>query len=327
MNGARPCEYPYWTILNLTPEGFGKQEKAVGHMDVATLSLVADALKKVADRWSELVVFLQALLENDDALLDPVRHDHLLFDNEDFSKSREYFWAINCLTEFDASMSANIEHWEGFRLYLGPFEDSGKESWSNLDDRRASGLMKKSDEQCTRLKRYQRFFQDKRKATIALRNGLFNASSVMESRASTRLGENIRLPTFVSVFFLPLSFCTSIWSTQNGPSNPKTMAYVCVIVGLVTYLIVFNLDFVARKFSRSYENFKVNTIRKMRREQNEAWRQLGRHYDFFRPTHDYEKPTDWYFLLYMLRRAFFWPWRSTPERNNDVDFEADDAET
>ncbi|CCD43003.1 hypothetical protein BofuT4_uP070790.1 [Botrytis cinerea T4] len=34
----------------------------------------------------------------------------------------------------------------------------------------------------------------------------------MESRASTRLGENVRLLTFVGIFFLPLSFTM----TQRG---------------------------------------------------------------------------------------------------------------
>lgn len=37
---------------------------------------------------------------------------------------------------------------------------------------------------------------------------LFNASAVIESRASTRLGENVKLLTFVSIFFLPLAFTT-----------------------------------------------------------------------------------------------------------------------
>ena len=37
---------------------------------------------------------------------------------------------------------------------------------------------------------------------------LFSASAVIESRASTRLGENVKLLTYVSIFYLPLAFCT-----------------------------------------------------------------------------------------------------------------------
>ena len=37
---------------------------------------------------------------------------------------------------------------------------------------------------------------------------LFSASSVQESKAATRLGENVRLLTYVSIFYLPLSFCS-----------------------------------------------------------------------------------------------------------------------
>jgi hypothetical protein len=37
---------------------------------------------------------------------------------------------------------------------------------------------------------------------------LFNASGVVESRASTRLGEIVKLLTYVSIFYLPLSFST-----------------------------------------------------------------------------------------------------------------------
>ena len=37
---------------------------------------------------------------------------------------------------------------------------------------------------------------------------LFTASGVVESRASTRLGEIVKLLTYVSIFYLPLTFST-----------------------------------------------------------------------------------------------------------------------
>lgn len=161
--------YKHWTILQLTPEGFGRAGNAAGHMDLATLSLVRVTLEKVTNRWSDMVDFFRVLLDGANSLLDPVRHDHLLFDNEDFTKSREYFWAINCLVEFEASISANIEQWDEFRRYITPLaelQDSGQPKSSSRE------LLERSDNYCARLKRYQRFFQDKRTTTVALRDGV-----------------------------------------------------------------------------------------------------------------------------------------------------------
>lgn len=43
--------------------------------------------------------------------------------------------------------------------------------------------------------------------SLTLYQKLFNASAVVESRLSTRLGQNVKLLTYVSIFYLPLAFC------------------------------------------------------------------------------------------------------------------------
>ena len=147
-------------------------------MDLAVLSLVSASLDKIADRWCELVDFLRELLDHGDSLLDPIRHDQLLFDGEDFPKSREYFWAINCLAEFEASVSGGIEQWEEFSQYLKPViqaaltQPAGADASSVADARVLRELSERSDASCARMRRYQRFFQDKRAATVALRDGV-----------------------------------------------------------------------------------------------------------------------------------------------------------
>ena len=147
-------------------------------MDLAVLSLVSASLIKIADRWCELVDFLRELLDSGETLLDPIRHDQLLFDSENFSKSREYFWAINCLAEFEASISSGIEQWKEFRQYLKPIiqaastQPEGTDSSAIADARALRELLERSDASYARLRRYQRFFQDKRAATVALRDGV-----------------------------------------------------------------------------------------------------------------------------------------------------------
>jgi hypothetical protein len=46
----------------------------------------------------------------------------------------------------------------------------------------------------------------------------------MESRTATQLGENVKLLTYVSIFFLPLSFCTVSpdFPPFSSPGRPYT---------------------------------------------------------------------------------------------------------
>lgn len=53
----------------------------------------------------------------------------------------------------------------------------------------------------------RKLFKDQREKAAVLRDGLFSASAVIESQASKRLGENVKLLTYVSIIYLPLAFC------------------------------------------------------------------------------------------------------------------------
>lgn len=48
------------------------------------------------------------------AIFAPDQHDRLLFDDDAFSRSRLYFWAIDSLELFIPSIAANIQEWENF---------------------------------------------------------------------------------------------------------------------------------------------------------------------------------------------------------------------
>ena len=162
----------------------------------------------------------------------PNEHDNLLFDDGAFSRSRRYFWAIDCLSEFEASISDNITQWELYKqARVTPLFSS--KILPDLD----LTQFRNAERQYHILQNQREYFRRKLASTKALRDAvgffifrvafvvfystpcrkwlmfcffsqLFNASAVIESRASTRLGENVKLLAFVSIFFLPLSFCT-----------------------------------------------------------------------------------------------------------------------
>jgi hypothetical protein len=85
----------------------------------AEFSIILYALRKVEERWRQFNEYIGSLLVED--FMDPEAYTELLFDNETFSRSKLYFWAIGCLNEFTISIEDNIKQVKFFRKARIPY--------------------------------------------------------------------------------------------------------------------------------------------------------------------------------------------------------------
>ena len=133
----------YWTLLVLAPDHFYNDKNtsfpmgasspgrgqalgyALGRLTQpgAELHLIGQGLERIADRWAEFLSYFDYILDSGDFLMKPAEHDNLLFDDGAFSRSRRYFWAIDCLSEFELSITDNITQWELYKAARVPSMD------------------------------------------------------------------------------------------------------------------------------------------------------------------------------------------------------------
>ena len=125
----------YWTLLVLAPDHFFNDKNTSFPMGAsspgkaqgfgytlgrltqpgAELHLIGQGLERIADRWAGFLSYFDYILDSGDVLMKPAEHDNLLFDDGAFSRSRRYFWAIDCLSEFELSITDNITQWELYK--------------------------------------------------------------------------------------------------------------------------------------------------------------------------------------------------------------------
>ncbi|KAF2876370.1 hypothetical protein BDV95DRAFT_602359 [Massariosphaeria phaeospora] len=265
----------------------------------------------------------------------PEEYVHLLYDEASFPRSRFYFWAIGCLSAFEENLTTNIHQLRAFRkfhaergfdqssLYAKDMGERLNSAFENLEDI-AEQLRKKLG------------------ALRALRDGLFSASGVMESRQSRVLGENVRLLTFVSIFFLPLGLIIvssphqvditiklivshAFWSVPDVNSTwsgIRTPVCVSAIGGIITYLVVFNLDLLeslARSALSGPRNYLVGRMAftgNMEPTQplanrpepiggkTDRWQSRAKDFEVFPRRDQNPKPSDWWLLLFAVRLSF-----------------------
>ncbi|KAK2808031.1 hypothetical protein FQN50_005113 [Emmonsiellopsis sp. PD_5] len=313
----------HWTVLLLCPDHLYIDTRRHGWPPSAILRLIKDALHDVSDSWEEIASHFVSILNDQDAIFDPQRHDCLLFDDDTFSQSRLYFWAIDSLELFKDRVTDAVKQWEFFsqarleiflaheknlisRLKSAGFDDPfcTVEDASKMEGTvyRVNDMAKEIEIQVNRLRNLEaRFDRFQRRAQI-LRDGLFNASSVVESRAATQLGENVRLLTYVSIVYLPLGFCAALWSINEKYSVPN-FAIVTVFVGLTTYILVSNLNNAVRFSKKSFRQVKTPVVDRMKNDPDIIWSDRAARFAAFRPEREKVEPSLWYIPHYMFIEA------------------------
>ena len=210
-------------------------------------------LKEVYDRISDLVSPPSSFMFNQSI------RDGLLFEDDNYTYTRRYFWAHQSLS----IMKEDIQ--EMISAYRNTFTDdvwtgSDKIIWPGNADvssrfnhwrKRMAMLRRDIDHEIHGLEQIDRMNEDKMKEIKGLRESIFSGTSVLESRKSVQQqavtiqqGHNIKLLTLVTIFFLPLTFVTSVFGMTNMNPNEgfKHFGIVTTIICLPTYMLIGSLN-------------------------------------------------------------------------------------
>lgn len=130
---------------------------------------------------------------------------------------------------------------------------------------------------------------------------LFNASAVIESRAATELGENVKLLTYISIVYLPLSFCAALWAIDYS-YHPVVFTVVTLLLATTTYLVVMNLNNLARLSKEVYQRFRRGIITSMLND--DQWAPTGEAFSQFQPERVNMTPSEWNILFFLVLRLW-----------------------
>ncbi|KAK7745892.1 hypothetical protein SLS53_002611 [Cytospora paraplurivora] len=218
--------------------------------------LVAE-YRDATKRWLQLNDQLRKLITPPSSFMfDSKVRDKLLFEDADFTFSRRYFWAYNCLGVINDTMKSTIsqytdtftpEFWEGKHPTIWPLQEPDSPEGRNYLAQMAV-LRHELEQAIDDIKAVLQANEQVRQETNSLREQLFSGSSVKESRRAIEQGDNIKILTGVSMLFLPLSFVTtptrkSVFGiteftiSANDWRFPVTMVSVCVPFFLLIFIL------------------------------------------------------------------------------------------
>ncbi|KAM7208191.1 hypothetical protein V8F20_001471 [Naviculisporaceae sp. PSN 640] len=166
--------------------------------------------------------------------------ENFMFDNS-FQKSRVYFQALQALRIFSESIQETGRHLHLLSAHL----ESSPRQW--LGDENIQNNWKiVTSFQAEAEERLLRRIGEKTEEIKSLRDGLFNATSLLEASRSTTMNRYVIIFTIVTVIYLPPSFVATVFGTDlfNSEDTDDTInkfKFITVGISLITYLVALLL--------------------------------------------------------------------------------------
>jgi hypothetical protein len=173
----------HWTIVCLTPTNFWLSKdsyaiSALPSLRAQACQYVAKALTGVSMRWRAILQAFDEVFDNNKALREPDRLQDIIFDDDAFSSSKRYFWAINFVQGAVNLIDDNIRQWHQYqKTSVGPFlrehidyektEDYLKKSKEALEKAKKDGIAARTD-----LEHSRQAFQTRLEHIKAMRDGV-----------------------------------------------------------------------------------------------------------------------------------------------------------
>lgn len=232
-----------WQVLNVQcyPDWKSREDihDSTRHYVNGVEAFVASVLGEFGDaevRFEEVYHRITRLVTPPlDFMFDSDVRERLLFEDAGFTYVRRYFWAAQTLGIINDSIKAMVdayednftdEVWTGAHKTLWPLEEESRPRNVYFRKKMAS-LRLRFDAQIRSLKKLVGEIDDRRAEIKNLREELFVGTSIQESRKSVensditvQQGHNIKILTMVSIFFLPLTFVTSVFGMTNVSDFP-----------------------------------------------------------------------------------------------------------
>ena len=122
--------------------------------------------------WAKISEYVENFIAGQDTFLDEDRHDRLLFDDDNFTRSRQYFWVIDSIGEFLLIMDKTVDHYENVLEWVCPATLKSELRTEDKIGTEYNNAWVKHDATLKRLKALRERFEGQKNRATALRDGV-----------------------------------------------------------------------------------------------------------------------------------------------------------